>query len=166
MRGGASELARETLELAMGTAARILPTEAARLAPPLAQAARTLLARMQQQAQSGLGAGPAAAGLYAPAPWPTWASDWKDPSSRRRTAPATGLRLPAQCHSILRQLLGLLRDGQRAEGVRQPLLGALLAYLQATRAPRLPHAPPSLLQAIYYGVCVGEMTCLLPTTAV
>ena len=36
-RGGAAELARETLELAMDTAARILPTEAARLVPPLAQ---------------------------------------------------------------------------------------------------------------------------------
>ncbi len=61
------------------------------------------------------------------------------------------LRLPAQCHVILRQLLELLRKGQKTEAVRIPLLGALLAYLQATRAPRLAHAPPSLFQTLLQG---------------
>ena len=36
-RGQAAELARETLEAVMGVTARIMPTEAARLAPPLAK---------------------------------------------------------------------------------------------------------------------------------
>ncbi len=36
-RSGAAEVAKETLEAVMGTLARILPSEAARLAPPLSK---------------------------------------------------------------------------------------------------------------------------------
>ena len=64
---------------------------------------------------------------------------------------AAVLRLPAKSHAILKQLLGLLREAQKSEPILIPLLGALLTYLQATRAPRLAHAPPSLFQAVLQG---------------
>ena len=69
--------------------------------------------------------------------------------------------MPAQCHSVLRQLLMLLRGRQRAGGVRAPLLGALLAYLNATRASRLPHASPSLLETLVTGASGSRKTLVL-----
>jgi hypothetical protein len=66
------------------------------------------------------------------------------------------LRLPTKCHAILKQLLQLLREAQKSEPVLTPLLGGLLTYLQATRAPRLAHAPPSLFQALLQGMKKGS----------
>ena len=62
-----------------------------------------------------------------------------------------GFGSQAQSHALLKQLLRLLRMGNKREAVRGPLLDALLSYLQACRGPRIAHASADLFQAAISG---------------
>ncbi|KAK9838304.1 hypothetical protein WJX81_003260 [Elliptochloris bilobata] len=122
--GCAEEAALQALGAVAGVLVRILPTEAARLAPPLAKVARSLAARLRERAAGQL---PGAAGVGA------------------------ALRLPASARSVLGALLRVLGAGRSTEAVRVPLYGALLAVLAGMRAPALTRAPPAVLAALLAG---------------